>query len=87
MAWRKRGKEYISYRDAQNEASRINKSPNMKARVKKRGRGRTRVVIDGKGYIGKKNKDGTITLNTVIVEVDDKKMKSKSRKKSKPRRK
>jgi hypothetical protein len=81
MAWRKRGKEYISYRDAQKEASRINKSPNMKARVKTKGRGRTRVVIDGKGYMGKKNKDGTITLNTVIVEVNDKPMKSKSRRK------
>lgn len=79
--WKQTGKEFVSYRDAQKKAAQINKSPNMKARVKTKGRGRTRVVIDGKGYMGKKNKDGTITLNTVIVEMTDKKQKRKPRKK------
>jgi len=71
--WKKTGEEYIDSKNARSFANKINNSKkgifaNQKARLKKNGRGRTRATINGKGYLGKYNKNGTFTVNTFIVE-------------------
>jgi hypothetical protein len=72
--WKKQGEEFVDAKTAREFANRINKSSNKQARLKKIGRGRTRITVNGKGYLGKYNKNGTVTLNTFIVETKNKKM-------------
>jgi hypothetical protein len=71
--WKKAGEEFIDSKSAQSFANKINNTKkgtysNKKARLKKNGRGRTRATINGKGYLGKYNKNGTFTVNTFVVE-------------------
>lgn len=71
--WKKSGEEFVSFNDAQAYAKKINGSKsgmfsNKKARLKKNGRGKTRATINGKGVLGKYNKNGTFTVNTYTVQ-------------------
>ena len=71
--WKKASDEFIGSKEARNFANKINNSKtgiyaNKRARLKKNGRGRTRATINGKGYLGKYNKDGTFSVNTFIVQ-------------------
>lgn len=69
QTWKMAGEEFISVRNANKFASKINnRKSGIKARVKKNGRGRTRATINGKGVLGKYNKNGTFTINTFTVE-------------------
>ena len=72
--WKKSSEEYVDAKSARIYANKINKSPNKKARLKKIGLGRSRITVNGKGYLGKYNKNGTVTLNTFVVETKNKKV-------------
>ncbi len=87
MAWKRRKElTYIDRKDAMKEKKKYDRSPNMKARIVKVGKGQSRIKIGNKRYSGTRSKDGKFTLNTYVIEVDDIPIKTQKRSMSQKKR-
>ena len=75
MKYRRTREVYIDRADAVKSKKKYDRSPNMKARIKKIGSGKSSIKVGNKRYYGTKNKNGKITLNTYVLEVADVPMK------------